>query len=71
MLLEKYVLSVVVQIKLLCNVRMLFLLPLVNLYLPMLIRTLVVFPQMPFLHNPFYLYGNASMTPNALGKSNC
>ena len=25
------------------------------------------FPQMPFLPNPFYLYGNASMTPMPWG----
>ena len=26
------------------------------------------FPQMPFLRNPFYLYGNASMTPMLWGN---
>ena len=25
------------------------------------------FPQMPFMPNPFYLYGNASMTPMSWG----
>ena len=28
------------------------------------------FPQMPFLSNPFYMYGNASMTPMLWGNQN-
>ena len=28
------------------------------------------FPQMPFLPNPFYIYGNSSMTPMLWGNHN-
>ena len=28
------------------------------------------FPQMPFLPNPIYMYGNASMTPMLWGNQN-